>query len=78
MLQVDSGVLSSETTLVMLTLGGNDEGGFAGAMQECSNITSCVSDSFMAEKKAIINRMTPDLREVLVKTPPRRTKPRSS
>lgn len=66
-LQVDSGVLSSDTTLVMLTLGGNDEGGFAGAMMECSNITSCVSDSFMADKKAIVDRMIPDLRAVLEK-----------
>ncbi|MFE7358681.1 hypothetical protein ACFU8Q_37750 [Streptomyces sp. NPDC057543] len=66
-LQVDSGVLSKDTTLVMLTLGGNDENGFAGAMQECSSLSNCASDSFLADKKAIIDRMIPDLSVVLEK-----------
>jgi hypothetical protein len=65
-LQVDSGVLSSDSTLVMLTLGGNDEGGFAGAMQECGSISNCSNDSnFLPRNKAIIDRMIPDLSSVL-------------
>ncbi|MFD7534014.1 SGNH/GDSL hydrolase family protein [Streptomyces sp. NPDC059819] len=64
-LQVDSGVLSGDTTLVMLTLGGNDEGGFAGAMQECSGIGNCATGSFLSDKKAIVDRMIPDLTTVL-------------
>ncbi|ALO09064.1 Tat pathway signal sequence domain protein [Streptomyces venezuelae] len=65
-LQVDSGVLNSDTTLVMLTLGGNDETGFATAMQECGNLTNCSNDStFLARNKAIVDRMIPDLKSVL-------------
>ncbi|WNI22736.1 GDSL-type esterase/lipase family protein [Streptomyces sp. ITFR-16] len=64
-LQVDSGVLSNDTTLVMLTLGGNDEGGFANAMSQCILPTDCATDSFLPEKKAIIDRMIPDLTSVL-------------
>ncbi|MDV5146380.1 SGNH/GDSL hydrolase family protein [Streptomyces sp. SBC-4] len=65
-LQVDSGVLNSDTTLVMLTLGGNDEMGFANAMQECGNLTNCSSDStFLPRNKAIVDRMIPDLKSAL-------------
>ncbi|MFC5240572.1 SGNH/GDSL hydrolase family protein [Streptomyces atrovirens] len=64
--QVDSGVLDDSTTLVMLTLGGNDENGFANAMQECGNITDCSDDSgFLTEKKAIVDRMVADLEYVM-------------
>ncbi|MEU2238291.1 SGNH/GDSL hydrolase family protein [Streptomyces sp. NPDC018338] len=64
--QTDSGVLDSNTTLVMLTLGGNDETGFATAMEECGNLTNCSSDStFLPRNKAIVDRMIPDLASVL-------------
>ncbi|MFC8360245.1 SGNH/GDSL hydrolase family protein [Streptomyces griseorubiginosus] len=64
--QVDSGVLSTDTTLVMLTLGGNDEGGFARAMQECGGLGDCSSDSgFLPKYKNIVDRMIPDLQAVL-------------
>ncbi|MEV2255869.1 transglycosylase SLT domain-containing protein [Streptomyces sp. NPDC050147] len=65
-LQVDSGVLSKDTTLVMLTLGGNDEGGFARAMQQCGSISNCSNDSgFLPKYKSIIDAMVPDVRSVL-------------
>ncbi|MFJ6565875.1 SGNH/GDSL hydrolase family protein [Streptomyces sp. NPDC091292] len=65
-LQVDSGVLSPDTTLVMLTAGGNDETGFASAMTECGNITDCSNDSnFLPKYKAVVDRMIPDLEAVL-------------
>lgn len=58
-LQTESGVLSDDTTLVMLTLGGNDEGGFASAMQECGGLGDCSSDSdFLPGYKAVVDRMT--------------------
>ncbi|MCX4984470.1 SGNH/GDSL hydrolase family protein [Streptomyces sp. NBC_00572] len=64
--QVDSGVLSADTTLVMLTLGGNDEGGFATAMQECGSLSDCSKDSgFLPKYKAIVDRMIADLRYVV-------------
>lgn len=64
--QSDSGVLDADTTLVMLTLGGNDETGFATAMEECGNLTNCSSDStFLPRNKAIMDRMIPDLASVL-------------
>lgn len=65
-MQTDSGVLSTDTTLVMLTLGGNDEGGFARAMQECGGLGDCSSDSgFLPTYKNIVDRMIPDLQAVL-------------
>ncbi|WP_328941766.1 hypothetical protein OG259_08960 [Streptomyces sp. NBC_00250] len=64
--QTESGVLDSNTTLVMLTLGGNDEGGFANAMQECGSLSNCSNDStFLPRNKAIVDRMIPDLKSVL-------------
>ncbi|MGW6318815.1 SGNH/GDSL hydrolase family protein [Streptomyces sp. NPDC055099] len=64
--QVDSGILSKDTTLVMLTLGGNDELGFAKAMEECGLITDCSSGpDFVAGKKRIVDRMIFDLQAVL-------------
>jgi hypothetical protein len=64
--QTDSGVLSTDTTLVMLTLGGNDEGGFAYAMQECGGLGNCADDSgFLPKYKTIVDRMIPDLQAVL-------------
>ncbi|MFB8026778.1 MULTISPECIES: hypothetical protein [unclassified Streptomyces] len=58
-LQTESGVLSPDTTLVMLTLGGNDEGGFASAMQECGGLGDCSNDAdFLPGYKAVVDRMT--------------------
>ncbi|MDX5565797.1 SGNH/GDSL hydrolase family protein [Streptomyces sp. ID05-04B] len=39
--QVDSGVLSPDTTLVMLTIGGNDGGNFTNAVKNCYVIGVC-------------------------------------
>ena len=66
--QVNSGVLSSDTTLAMLTLGGNDGGGFANAMLDCSGIgTNCNEDpNFLVKYKKIIDDlMIPNLRTTL-------------
>ncbi|MEU5163749.1 SGNH/GDSL hydrolase family protein [Streptomyces sp. NPDC020875] len=65
-LQTDSGVLSPDTTLVMLTLGGNDEGGFASAMQECGGLSNCANDAgFLPKYRGVVDRMIPDLASVL-------------
>uniref|UniRef100_A0AAU2GRV6 SGNH/GDSL hydrolase family protein n=2 Tax=Streptomyces TaxID=1883 RepID=A0AAU2GRV6_9ACTN len=66
--QVNSGVLSQDTTLVMLTLGGNDDNGFADAMLDCSGIgKNCNDDDgFLPKYKGIIdNSMIPNLETVL-------------
>ncbi|MFD9574125.1 GDSL-type esterase/lipase family protein [Streptomyces sp. NPDC059982] len=74
--QVDSGVLSEDTTLVMLTLGGNDRGGFAGAMTDCAGMgKNCNEDSgFMPKYKGIIDddmipNVTTTLQDIRSKAP---------
>ncbi|MFI6583016.1 hypothetical protein [Embleya sp. NPDC050493] len=66
--QIRSGVLTQDTTLVMLTLGGNNGGGFAEAMRACAGPgQNCNEDSsFMPTYKGIIdNQMIPSLRGIL-------------
>ncbi|MEU9357878.1 hypothetical protein AB0D35_07150 [Streptomyces sp. NPDC048301] len=66
--QVNSGVLTPETTLVMLTLGGNDGGGFTNAMMDCAGIgTNCNEDpAFLTKYKGIIDQtMIPNLSSTL-------------
>jgi hypothetical protein len=74
--QTDSGVLDANTTLVTLTLGGNDEKLFANAIQVCLNPTvSCnvVDPNFVSSNKAIIDRtmgrLDPVLRKISSKAP---------
>lgn len=56
--QVDSGVLTANTTLVMATMGGNDGGGFSLAVSDCGNITDCATDDkFLPTYKAKIDQM---------------------
>jgi hypothetical protein len=42
--QVDSGVLTADTTLVMVTMGGNDNNAFSNAVSTCGSITDCAAD----------------------------------
>ncbi|MEU8676065.1 hypothetical protein [Streptomyces sp. NPDC048560] len=64
--QARSGVLTADTTLVMLTLGGNDGGGFTGAMMECSDLGNCANDdNFLPKYKGKVDTMIPDLRTTL-------------
>jgi hypothetical protein len=58
--QIDSGVLDENTTLVTLTMGGNDERMFSGAIEKCGvPIVDCTFDSsFVPSTKAIIDRTT--------------------
>lgn len=44
--QIDSGVLSSDTTLVMLTIGGNDGDNFTNAVTHCYIIGVCDEDDY--------------------------------
>jgi len=66
--QVVSGVLTSDTTLVMLTLGGNDGAGFTQAMIDCSGIgQNCNEDpNFLPTYKAKTDTMINNLRITLV------------
>ncbi|WP_284746330.1 SGNH/GDSL hydrolase family protein [Amycolatopsis sp. RTGN1] len=55
--QLDSGVLDENTTLVTLSLGGNDENAFVNAVTECSGLGSCASDSgYVPRYKTIMDR----------------------
>jgi hypothetical protein len=64
--QVDSGVLSSDTTLVMLTVGGNDRAAFSTAMQECGPPTNCALDeTFLPRYKAFADEMAGNVTTLL-------------
>ncbi|WP_205624222.1 hypothetical protein [Amycolatopsis vancoresmycina] len=54
--QVASGVLTPETTLVTLTIGGNDEGAFVNALMDCASITNCADDEYLPKYKAVFDR----------------------
>ncbi|WP_218148012.1 SGNH/GDSL hydrolase family protein [Lentzea xinjiangensis] len=56
--QIDSGAVDENTTLVLLTIGGNDEGMFAGAITECAMPPGCAWNSaeFIAKYKAKADR----------------------
>ncbi|WP_165986718.1 SGNH/GDSL hydrolase family protein [Streptomyces sp. YIM 98790] len=63
--QTESGVLSENTTLVMLTAGGNDNSSFASALSECGQQANCATDEFYEKYEANIEEMIPDLRITL-------------
>ncbi len=72
--QVNSGVLSKDTTLVMLTIGGNDERAFTNAIMECAYPTNCADDDFIPRYKglvdsSIIPNLSILLKEVAAKAP---------
>ncbi|MGW6832171.1 hypothetical protein ACWGCI_01950 [Streptomyces sp. NPDC054949] len=58
MSQIDSGALDENTTLVTLTIGGNDEGAFVGAVMECAGGGDCATDAtFMPRYKALADKL---------------------
>jgi hypothetical protein len=66
--QVDSGVLDTNTTLVALSIGGNDSNAFSNAVVSCVTLSGtppCGSDSFMAQYKGYIDSTQPDISRVL-------------
>ncbi|WP_319685532.1 SGNH/GDSL hydrolase family protein [Streptomyces sp. ME19-01-6] len=63
--QVDSGVLTKDTTLVTLTIGGNNYGAFVNAVTECANITDCADDDFSRRYKALIDKTKEDMDHTL-------------
>ncbi|MER5636661.1 SGNH/GDSL hydrolase family protein [Kitasatospora sp. NPDC002227] len=63
--QLQSGFLDANTTLVTLTIGGNDAG-FPGVMQNCANpLTSCVSQSYEDSIAADIDSLGSSVKKVL-------------
>jgi hypothetical protein len=55
--QVKSGVLTPETTLVTLSIGGNDEGAFTNALMDCAGLGNCADDSgYLPKYKTIFDR----------------------
>lgn len=65
--QIRSGVLDENTTLVMLTLGGNDRNAFTDAFIDCAGIYSSCSDdpNFLPTYKGRVDLMIPSLRTTL-------------
>ncbi|MFJ1751602.1 SGNH/GDSL hydrolase family protein [Kitasatospora sp. NPDC088134] len=63
--QLQSGFLDSNTTLVTLTVGGNDAG-FANVLQKCANpLTSCASQSYEDGIRGTIDGLEVSIKRVL-------------
>ncbi|MFB9884641.1 GDSL-type esterase/lipase family protein [Planobispora siamensis] len=68
--QIDSGVLTPATTLVLLIIGGNNSDGFSDAIEECSLRRDCQSadtfpEGFLPHFKGLIDIMLPDLEQTI-------------
>ncbi|WP_433893342.1 SGNH/GDSL hydrolase family protein [Streptomyces sp. CA-111067] len=64
--QMDSGVLDDDTTLVTLTIGGNDQNAFSDAISECaSSPFSCGGDAFTAKYEKLIDDAETNILETL-------------
>jgi len=63
--QVNSGVLDENTTLVTLSIGGNDAG-FSEGVAACGNLTNCANDSnFLPTYKGKIDATQPDIKDTI-------------
>ncbi|MEV6155052.1 SGNH/GDSL hydrolase family protein [Nonomuraea sp. NPDC052129] len=71
--QVNSGVLDENTTLVTLTLGGNDNQAFTSAMMDCAQGACSLDSGFLPKYKQLADAMIPDLewtvRDIAQKAP---------
>lgn len=72
--QINSGILDESTTLVLLSVGGNDEGAFVAALTECMVSQNCAANtSFRERYQSIItrtqSRIEQTLREIGEKAP---------
>ena len=58
MSQVTSGAITPWTTLVVMTVGGNDEGAFTEIVEQCMLLTDCLAtDAWMNTQRAKIDRI---------------------
>ncbi|MER5775437.1 SGNH/GDSL hydrolase family protein [Streptomyces sp. NPDC002039] len=74
MSQIDSGALDENTTLVTLTIGGNDEGAFVGAVMECAGGGDCATDAtFMPRYKALADKLGTSLGSLITSIKARAT-----
>ncbi|MEV4897637.1 hypothetical protein AB0K48_50725, partial [Nonomuraea sp. NPDC055795] len=66
--QVNSGVLDENTTLVTLTLGGNDNNAFASAVTTCAEgaCEPALDPTFIPKYQALANQMIPDLEQTVL------------
>lgn len=71
--QVNSGALNKNTTLVALTIGGNDEGAFSRALTECMTPVivggsgACATPTILAKYKAIMDNTKTETKRTLTK-----------
>jgi hypothetical protein len=64
--QMDSGVLDDDTTLVTLTIGGNDQNAFSDAIADCAGKPlSCGGDDFTAKYEGLIDDAEVNILETL-------------
>ncbi|MFF2848769.1 SGNH/GDSL hydrolase family protein [Streptomyces sp. NPDC058001] len=67
--QINSGVLSRDTTLVMLTIGGNDGGNFTNAITHCYLIGVCDKDDYTAKTDTAVEATGRLIGEIRQKAP---------
>ncbi len=65
--QLDSGVLDENTTLVAMTIGGNDNNAYISALKECAQ-GSCWSDAFVNKYRTILDQNVANTKNLLRKT----------
>jgi hypothetical protein len=75
---LDSGVLDDDTTLVTLTIGGNDQSAFSDAIADCAGKPlSCGGDDFTAKYEGLIDDAEVNILETLKEIRHRHPTPRS-
>ncbi|MFB8210486.1 SGNH/GDSL hydrolase family protein [Streptomyces sp. NPDC056010] len=62
--QIDSGVLSKDTSLVMLTIGGNDGDNFTNAVTDCYIIGICDEDDFTGKAHTAVQDTEALIKEI--------------
>ncbi|SNX64658.1 hypothetical protein SAMN06272735_6486 [Streptomyces sp. TLI_55] len=63
--QVDSGVLTKDTTLVTLTIGGNNYGAFVNAVTDCAGLGDCAGSDFLSKYEKLIDQTKEDIGNTL-------------
>ncbi|MGH1555786.1 hypothetical protein ACRAWF_39990 [Streptomyces sp. L7] len=61
--QIQSGVLTKDTTLVTVTMGGNNYGTFVGAISDCATLGDCANSDYLAKYEALADKIKEDVRQ---------------
>ncbi|MFI6625247.1 SGNH/GDSL hydrolase family protein [Streptomyces sp. NPDC050528] len=63
--QIQSGVLTKDTTLVTVTMGGNNYGTFVGAISDCATLGDCATSAYLAKYEALADQIKEDVGNTL-------------